>query len=47
MAYKSKELEQMFKTKISSERNLQTMKERKMNYSNNKVKQDYFQNQSF
>lgn len=43
MAYKSKELEQMMKTRLNSERNLQTMKERKMNYSNRKVNQDYFQ----
>ena len=43
MTYKSKELEQIIKTRLSSERNLQTMKERKMNFSNRKVNQDYFQ----
>ena len=32
MTYKSKELEQIIKTRLSSERNLQTMKERKMNF---------------
>ena len=43
MTIKTKDMEQMIKTRLNSERNLQIMKERKMNYSNNKVNQDYFQ----